>query len=392
MGWLRAALAGSLAAAALGPVACLSASGSVEGGALELDAAPPPPLPVLPAPPAPDDAGRDAGRACENDIQGDGLAAHLDCTGLYADFAARTIAPANRFYKPASEFWSDGAVKQRWLYLPPGGAIDVSKLDAWKMPIGTTAWKEFRVDGKLVETRMYRKRSAIAWAHTTYRWNADETDATRLDTGELVARGDGGAPYEVPNAGQCSYCHDNRDDEMLGVDAVGLGLPGAQGITLASLAAEGRLSPAPPATAFAIPDDGTTKAAEAIGFLHTNCGICHAAGGFAGTETGLYLRVLVSQLLADAGSDASAEAGALDVYTSAVCQVAQRGLPDGGPILRIAGGDPSSSLISILSGNRVAPGTEPNATEQMPPIVSRVVPAQGQASLDAWIVALPPCP
>jgi hypothetical protein len=351
----------------------------------QVDASPPPPTTPPPVDAGDADAPLDASRNCTADLDDDGLPHHLDCTGLYADYAAKTVAAENRMYKPANELWSDGAVKTRWLYLPPAAKIDISTFDTWQMPNGTRVWKEFIVDGRRIETRMFTKSTTGSWQHTLYRWNADESDATRYDFGDEIPR-DGGAPYEIPNVGKCGVCHDNRADKMLGVDAIGLGLPGAEGLTLATLAAEGRLSAAPPATSFTLPDDATGKAAAALGVLHANCGICHTSDGFAG-GIGLLMRVHVDQLLADAGAQA------LDAYTTAVCVQATRPNPDGGgPIMRIAGGDPNGSLISVLSGKRVPPGDEPNADSQMPPLVTRVVDTQGHAKLDAWITALPACP
>ena len=65
-------------------------------------------------------------RDCAADLQTDGLQMHLDCTGLYSDFAAKTIALENKPYTPGVQFWSDGAVKSRFLYQPPGATIDIS--------------------------------------------------------------------------------------------------------------------------------------------------------------------------------------------------------------------------------------------------------------------------
>jgi mono/diheme cytochrome c family protein len=334
-------------------------------------------------------------RDCAADEGADGLKQHLDCTGLYDDFETKTVAKANKPYRPGLEFWSDAAEKERWLYLPPDAKIDVSDFDAWKFPIGTKVWKAFKIGGKRIETRLYTKTESGVWRHTTYRWNADETDAVRLDSGEKIPFA--GRPiYEVPNTNQCAYCHDNRKEPLLGLDAVSLGLSTAQGITIASLLAEGRLEGTPAATQLSIPNDATGKAAAALGFLHVNCGVCHAKDGFA-EETGLFMRILPSQLIvggvaADGGAEAVEQ---LSAYKTGMCQTATTRLhPDGGtlPILRIAGGDPANSLVSILSGQRAPEGTEPNQNVQMPPLVTRMVDVQGHKLLTDWISALAPCP
>lgn len=331
-------------------------------------------------------------RDCAKDVQADGLQRNLDCTGLYADFASRTVAAEAKAYTPAFEFWSDGATKARFLYLPPGAKIDNTSFDEWKFPNGTKVWKEFSLEGKRIETRLYQK-AKDSWRHTTYRWNAAQTEAVRMDGGELVQVGGGvdagRAPYEIPNTGQCDNCHVGRDEPLLGVDAVSLGLPSAKGVTLATLAAEGRFAVTPPATALTIPDDGTTKAAAALGWMHANCGSCHNANLTASANfTQLFLLLKPSQLLPDAG----AAVADLDGYKTTVGVASTRPDSDAGPAAvytRIVAKDPGASLVSILSGRRVAPGQEPSTAFQMPGLVTRVPDNAGHASLDAWINALP---
>ena len=339
---------------------------------------------------APVDAAPEAappGRDCAADVQADGLQQHLDCTGLYSDFATKAVAAENKLYTPGVTFWSDDAEKSRYFYLPPGAKIDIANFDEWKFPNGTKVWKEFRLGGKRVETRLYLK-AKDSWRHTTYRWNAAETDAVRKDDGARITVA-GMPDYEVPNTGQCDACHAGKTEPLLGIEAIGLGLPTAQGVTLASLAADGRFSVAPPTTTITIPDDGTTKAAPALGWLHANCGACHNNSSGAGAVfTGQFLMLRPSQLLPDAGV---ATVQDLDTWKTAVNKNSTRTDVDAGvPYKRIAGGDPAHSLVSILSGRRVTGTDEPNPLVQMPPLVTRKVDTAGHALLDAWITVIPP--
>lgn len=341
----------------------------------------------------PSDAGPDSttGLDCAKDTDLDGVKKHLQCTGLYADFAARTVASDVKEYTPALEFWSDGAVKKRWVRLPAGAKIDATNFDEWIYPDGTQLWKEFKVDGKLAETRLFEK-GALGWSHTVYRWNAAETDAVRKETGELLPpNGARTRTYEIPNTTQCSVCHSGRVEPVLGFDAIGLGLPGAQGITLASLAADGRFTGAIPATTLALPDDGKGSR-DAFGFLHMNCGTCHndnqGAGAFL---TKPKLLAKPSHLLGlDGGIDGggAATAETLPLYATTVCQSSFRSDPDGGSYLYIRGGAPGSSLVSVLSGSRVPEGETPISSQQMPPLVTRAVDTAGQTKLDTWITNL----
>ena len=324
------------------------------------------------------------GRDCAADKEADGMQKHLDCTGLYAHLASKTVAAENKAYTPAIEFWSDGAEKSRWVHLAPGAKIDISNFDEWKLPNGTKLWKEFRLGGKRIETRLYAKEKD-SWRHTTYRWNAAETEAVRKDNGEKVPVA-GKPDYEVPSSEQCGLCHLGRKDPVLGFDAVSLGLPGAQGMTLAALAADGRFSTTPPATTLALPNDHNGTAAPAIAWMHANCGSCHNSNDNAGAAfTQLFLLIRPSQLLADAGTVQD-----LDSYKSTVNAQSTRPNVDAGvSYVRIVPKDPSSSIVSILSGRRATGSEEPNSAIQMPPLVTRAVDPQGHDLLDAWINALP---
>ncbi len=359
------------------------------GDEATVDAAVPPPTP-----PPPSDASTTLD--CPTDLQSDGVWGHLQCTGLYSDFASKTVVPAARPYVPALQLWADGATKQRWLYLPPGQKIDTSNVDEWVFPAGTKVWKEFQLEGRRVETRLYLKSADGKWHHTTYRWNADETDTTRNDVGAAVPRDGGSAvpPYQIPSGTDCSNCHDGRKDRLLGLEPVNLGMPGAQGITLASLVAEGLLTSPPPATTLAFPEDTSGKAAAALGWLHVSCGPCHNRSGDANAKnSNVRLLTLMSQL---AGADAGADGGpvpvpSLDAYLTTVDHTTSVPIPDAGgaTFYRIKKGDPGASIVSWLSGRRVGVTGTPNEKEQMPPIVTRVVDGVGHQKLDDWIVLLP---
>ncbi len=103
------------------------------------------------------------------------LPTSLRDTGLYSDWDHKTVASANLAYTPQYPLWSDGARKQRWIYLPPGAAIDGHDPDAWQFPVGTKLWKEFAF-GRRAETR-YMERTPGGWRYATYVWMADGHDA-----------------------------------------------------------------------------------------------------------------------------------------------------------------------------------------------------------------------
>jgi hypothetical protein len=324
------------------------------------------------------DAGPDAGSTGDGGCPADGAVPDdLSCTGLYADWATKTIAPEAVAYTPGLVFWSDGAVKTRWIYLPPGGVIDTSDMDNWVFPVGTKIWKQFALGGQIVETRLIWKTDA-GWTYLDYLWSADGSSAKRFDDGETNVNG---TTYEIPSTSVCQQCHGGRADAVLGVDLLGTGVAGAAGVTLAGLADAGRLSQAPSHTTIAIPEDATKKAAAALGWLHVNCGSsCHNASGKA-TATHLYMKLLAAQLQAADGG--AGLVGALDTYTTAV-NVAGKVTPNGMSYERIAPGDAAHSLIPLMALSRdMDSGFLP-----MPPLVSHVPDTDGEAPVSAWINAL----
>jgi hypothetical protein len=325
------------------------------------------------------EAGTEAGSAGDGGCPTDGgIPDDLACTGLYSDWATKAISPDAVPYTPALVFWSDGAVKSRWIYLPPGGVIDTSDMDNWVFPVGTKIWKQFALAGQIVETRLIWKASSSGWTYLDYLWSADGTMATRFDDGETNVNG---TTYEIPSTLVCSQCHGGRTDAVLGIDLLGTGLAGAQGVTLGGLADGGRLSKSPPQTTVVIPEDSTNKAAAALGWLHINCGAaCHNTNGKA-TATQLYMKLLASQLQSAEGGPGTVSG--LDTYTTAV-NVQGKVLPGGMPYMRIAPGDAAHSLVPLFALSRDGSG----GFLPMPPIVSHVPDTDGEAPVSAWINAL----
>jgi hypothetical protein len=339
-----------------------------------------------------------AGAACSNDASpisppdlgcvdpATGLPADLFCTGLYADHSTSRskdqLAAGVMPYTPGTTLWSDGAEKHRFLYLPPSTQIDTSDLDTWKFPVGTRTWKEFRVDGVLVETRLMRKRSATLWDVGTYIWDSTGTTAT-LNTATKGTILPGG--YEIPTVKDCDKCHHGGADKVLGIEAVALALPTAQGATLTALAQQGALSHPPPTTTIDFPEDDTGKAGVALGYLHANCGMpCHSTRGL-GDETKLVLRLRAGEFW----PGGAAAPGPIAAATTDIFKATFQQMPTTAAVaqafpgaLRITPGDHEKSLIWVVSHLR--------GKYQMPPLVSHKVDDEGMQKLAGWIDSLHP--
>jgi hypothetical protein len=373
----------ALGAAAL--AACSSSSDGVTGGGQDAATDAPSIDATTPGPDGVADGGAeaaaDAGIADAGPCADAGATPNdLACTGLYSDWDTKTVAAGVTQYTPGLVFWSDGAEKTRWLYLPPGSKIDTTDPDNWVFPVGTKIWKQFALAGQVVETRLIAKGNA-AWTYLDYRWSSDGTSAVRLDRGEKNVNG---TTYEIPSTAQCSECHAGRTDVVLGIDWLGLGLPAAQGLTVASLAAKGAFTETPGPSTVSVPEDATGHAAAALGWLHVNCGSsCHNDSGKA-SATRLYMKLLAGDLYpTDGGVRGVGEVAGQDAYKTAVNKMANL-QPDGVTYLRIAPGDAAHSLVPILATSRDADGS----FEPMPPIVSHIADDAGVSLLNAWINGL----
>jgi hypothetical protein len=299
-------------------------------------------------------------------------------TGLYIDFDNQILAEGVREFRPAYELWSDGADKQRWVHLPAGAVIDSSDMDFWQYPAGTKLWKQFTRDGVRVETRLLYKTGPdrFDWFMMPYVWNEAQTEALAAPGGVDNALG---TDHDVPNSNDCTRCHDRMPDVAIGFSALLLDHDpgnGPNGVTLADLVQESRLSVPPQAAEapyFGLPGDATAQAA--LGYVHVNCGNCHHPRSDVMDNTTLDLRLAVAEL-------AAVEDTA--IFTSAVNVPPQL---NAGPEITalIEPGDPAASAVHARMNRR-------GATTQMPPIATEQVDSSGLSVVDAWILSLPPDP
>jgi hypothetical protein len=285
----------------------------------------------------------------------------LSETGLYAMGSTSQLAAGVLAYAPRYVLWSDGAEKQRWLYLPPGTQIDTSDMDEWDFPVGTKVWKEFSVSGKRLETRLLWKTDK-GWFRMSFQWSEDGSDAIAVPHG---AQNVGGTTHDVPTRGNCTDCHSTSRDMLLGVSAIQLSHDGP-GVTLMQLAQDGLLTHAPSAD-FRLAD---TAEWNALGYLHANCGNCHNPKSVAWDRVDLDLWLRVGELSAPSATQS---------YKTTV----QTLLTDtGGDLMyRVASGDPDQSGLVFRMTIR-------GSDKAMPPLASEVVDSEGVTLVRDWIEGL----
>jgi hypothetical protein len=304
-------------------------------------------------------------------------------TGLYADFAAKTVDPQNMAYSPQYPLWSDGAAKRRWVYLPPGAQVDASDPDVWDFPKGTKVWKQFSFGGRRVETRLIESLGGGEMRFASYVWNADETEAALVPPEGLrgVAEIRPGIKHDIPGVLDCQACHVSRRAEWLGFSALQLspdrdpGAPNAEPITpdminLTTLIARGLIRSYPEswkAGSLRIPAPNPRTRA-ALGYLHANCGNCHNPGG--GLDV---INLLLRHLVAP---DATTEP-ALETAVNKKGRFRIPGAEPGSTFL-IRPGDVDHSAVVYRMSSR-------NPFYQMPPLGTKITDPEALSLIRVWI-------
>ena len=277
-------------------------------------------------------------------------------------------------YNLRTPLFSDYSEKQRFMYLPPGGAISATADGKLIFPIGSALIKSFGYpDGngklKILETRILLRRAG-GWVALPYVWRADGSDADlRVGGTRIPVEFDHGGTkasisYSVPNKNQCKQCHSSGDQIM----PIG---PVWQNMEFPKASDRSRLLRAMPLLAKLSPeakwDDAKsgTLNDRAHSYLRVNCGHCHAPDGSA-SNSGLFL-------------DGSARDRA--AYGIAKRPVAA-GRASGDFDFIIEQGRPDRSILL-----RRMKSTDPGIA--MPELGRAMVHDEGVALLDDWIAAMP---
>ena len=329
----------------------------------------------------PDASGAlDASRPDSSDAAVDVREPCVGPPGLYVPGSCTTLAPGLRAYRTAYELWSDGADKERFIYLPPGTQIDTIDPDRWAFPEGTRIYKTFGLDGLRIETRVLEKVAAPAviesWTLVAYAWSPDQRSVSLADpAGVLDALG---TTHDIPAQVQCRSCHQMPNHDVInGFGAIQLNYAAA-GFTLHELIIKDLLvnsggDPNVSLQAARLPGDAVDQAA--LGYLHANCGNCH---GGPNPRAGFVLASLIG----------ITRVAATPAYLAAVCQCLTRwtgrdNAAGGVFTRRIVAGDAADSGVIGRMSLRVT-------GEQMPPIGSARIDTAGLAAVSAWIDRLDP--
>jgi hypothetical protein len=302
-------------------------------------------------------------------------------TGLYNDWASRTIAPANLPYSPQYPLWSDGAAKYRWMRLPRGTSIDASNPDVWRFPVGTKFWKEFQF-GRRVETRFIELTRA-GWQFAAYQWNEDETDAVLAPEAGIRQSAviHDGVRHAIPSRSDCRACHVAGPVRILGVTALQLSpdrdplaphaeTPPPDAMDLTSLVARGLIRGLPAALLASPPRvvAPTPTARAALGYLQANCGGCHNDVG--------ELKSLDFTLSFTVKRTSSSLPRPLLTALGRPSRFKLSASPE--TVERICAGQPDKSMVVARMESR-------NPLVQMPPLGTRLVDTDAVQLIRRWI-------
>lgn len=305
----------------------------------------------------------------------------LSETGLFIETASLTPQSSLQSYTVQSPLWSDGAEKQRWIYLPPGEMVGFSETEAWDFPIGTVLVKHFDMPledlGQPLITPLETRilvRKENTWVGATYRWNETLDDAHLLQDAVFetisVATEEGveDREYYFPSSNDCVVCHHEKAGRVLGVRTeqlngdVDLGFDGVinqitfwqqQGLLNGFLADTESLL-----TLVAVDDKTQSLETRARSYLAANCSFCHQPGGT--TTSNMDLR-MATPLAETNVLDAIPQSGDLGIADARIVQPGER----------------ASSVLWLrmqaLDDNR------------MPPLASHTVDEEALSVIGDWI-------
>ena len=319
----------------------------------------------------------------------------LSETGLFASTKENTAAPGLIPYNVNAPLWSDGALKQRFIALPPDSKIEFLPVDAWQFPEGAVLVKTFSMEMKTgdpasvrrLETRLLHFEEG-QWRFYTYIWNEEQTDAVLLGKDALdreLTIADPAVPggvrrqtWHFPSRAECILCHNQAPGFVLGLNTPQMNRDFNYGVVdnqLRTLAHIGVFkhpiadfykrsdtdldAPLPRVMKLADPQDKTaTLEDRSRSYLHANCAHCHR---FYGGGTASFNLLITNPLKANRIVDAPATKGDFGIADARL----------------IAPGHPERSMI-LQRMNKVGAG-------RMPQIASTVIDAEDIKLIGQWI-------
>ncbi|MFO0664010.1 MAG: PQQ-dependent sugar dehydrogenase [Polyangiaceae bacterium] len=308
----------------------------------------------------------------------------LSETKIFRNLQTLKVPTAIKGYAIKSPLWSDGAAKQRWVYVPQGNTATMTASGKVTLPVGSMLIKQFDLPANTQpvggRTRRLETRVLVVGTDTTYgltyRWNAQGTDADLLldAVDETIVDADPNETrtWHFPSQGECWSCH-RAENRVIGFkgEQMNFGNPNQ----LQELATAGvfdansiATSPAP----LASPSDANeTIEARASAYLAANCSSCHHPGAsfLGGGDTWNALPGVLPS-----------NRGLVNKPHHNYPMASGLGLPNA-PL--VSPGNPNNSIL-------LARMKSVDADLRMPPLGRTRVDPVGVSVIEAWITQLPP--
>ncbi len=304
-----------------------------------------------------------------------GFPAQLSATGCAADADPKQSSDGMIPYDVNAAFWSDGAVKQRWLAVPDGQSIGIDANGDFQLPPGSVLRKDFYLDNKIIETRLLAYHTDGDWAGYSYEWDDAQSNATLVADGKTKTIGS--HTWNYPSGTDCLRCHTLAAGRSLGLEIMQLnrdysyastGQTSNQLTHYASIGLLGSALSAEPSQLPALANPQNTNATlddRARAYLHTNCSQCHREGGTGGGQADFRANIPLAQMKVCNAEPLISDLGVNNVKV-------------------VTPGNPGLSIVSLRMHD--------TGSKHMPPLSSTMVDADGVALVDAWITALSSCP
>ncbi len=324
-----------------------------------------------------------------NSVTGTPLPATLAATGAFTNLTTLTPAPGVAAYDLNVPFWSDHAVKSRWVCVPNTNlTIGFRATDNWLFPTGTIWIKHFELpltngapsSARRLETRLLVKNTDGVYG-VSYRWGTNTTNATLvaeegLDEAFVIRDRGGGIvrtqTWHYPARVKCLKCHTPVAGHALGFNTPQLNRDynygGAIANQIQALSDAGYFTTpvANPASMLALADATNTLASverRVRSYLAANCLSCHQPGGLPEQTAAWDARIFTPLALA--------------------------GIVDG--LLASDFGDPHNRVVKFgsLSNSVLYRRVANLGPNHMPPLATSVINTQAVELLSAWITNPP---
>lgn len=294
--------------------------------------------------------------------------AKLSLTGCFDKTNPTLPATGLIPYEVNSPLWSDAAAKRRWMALPNDQKINVADSGHFEFPNGTVLVKEFSLENKPVETRLFIRHNDGSWAGYTYAWADDGKDADLVANGAVKTFGK--QTWTYPSQGECLQCHNQNAGYSLGLEIGQLnrnfGPSGKETPQLDTFEKIGLFTKALPGekAQHAQPSNAIDPGLAARSYMDANCAFCHRPGGTGGGN----LDLRITTALKDTNlCDKAPGSGDLGIQNARL----------------VAPGAPERSVL-LARINRRGP-------QQMPPLASALIDQDAKTWVENWIKGLKNC-